>query len=238
MTQWILASGGAPMNHESAPLRYPILIIDDHELFSTSLRMALCEHGFDAHQVPITGIADIQARVRQFRPGLVVLDLDLGRDEQGQWVNGLELVTTLCTEDWLVLVVSGSVDTPGVAAAIAAGAIGSVPKTSSFERLVGTVLTAAAGEPVMTDAERYTWLARHHSFAAAERELSQRLGRLSAREREVLELLSEGRRAGEIAEYFVVSMATVRTQIRAILAKLGVNSQLEAVALVRQSPQW
>ena len=226
------------MNHECGPLGYPILIIDDHELFSTSLRIALRGHGFDAHQIPVTGIADIQTRVRQFRPGLVVLDLDLGRDEQGQWVNGVELVNTLCVEDWQVLVVSGSVDTPGIAAAIAAGAIGSVPKASSFERLLGTVLAAAAGEPVMTDAERYKWLARHHNFVAAERELFRRLGRLSAREREVLELLSEGHRAGEIAEHFVVSMATVRTQIRAILAKLEVNSQLEAVALVRQSPQW
>ena len=226
------------MNDESARLRHPILIIDDHELFSTSLRIALCGHGFDAHQLPVTGIADIQARVRQFRPGLVVLDLDLGRDEQGNWVNGVELVTTLCAEDWHVLVVSGSVDTPGVAAAIAAGAIGSVPKASSFDTLLGTILTAAAGEPVMTDAERYIWLARHHSFVAAERELARRLGRMSAREREVLELLSEGHRAGEIAEHFVVSMATVRTQIRAILAKLEVNSQLEAVALVRQSPRW
>ena len=72
---------------------------------------------------------------------------------------------------------------------------------------------------------------------AQERALSRRLSRLSAREREVLELLAEGMRAAAIAEHFVVSMPTVRTQIRSILAKLDVSSQLEAVALFRQQSE-
>jgi DNA-binding NarL/FixJ family response regulator len=98
------------------------------------------------------------------------------------------------------------------------------------------VLTAAVGEPVMTEGERQTWLRRHTSYQALERERSRRLARLSPREREVLDLLAEGHRAAEVAEHFVVSMTTVRTQIRAILTKLQVNSQLEAVALLRQIP--
>ena len=57
---------------------------------------------------------------------------------------------------------------------------------------------------------------------------------LTAREREVLDGLVAGKRAAAIAEESVVSLATVRAQIRAILAKLGVSSQLEAVALVRE----
>jgi DNA-binding NarL/FixJ family response regulator len=124
-----------------------------------------------------------------------------------------------------------------VAAAIAAGAVGSVPKSKPFETLLQTVLTAAVGEPVMTEAERQKWLMCHYSHVAQERDLTQRLGRLSPREREVLELLAQGHRAAEIAQHFVVSMPTVRTQIRAILTKLQVNSQLEAVALVRQAPR-
>ncbi|WP_245645700.1 LuxR C-terminal-related transcriptional regulator [Pseudonocardia acaciae] len=219
-------------------MAYPILIIDDHELFSTSLRMALRGHGFEAHQVPVRAIAEIEAFASRFRPGLVVLDLDLGQDADGNWVNGVDLVTTLCARGWQPLVVSGSVDTPGVAAAIAAGAIGSVPKSSSFENLLETVMAAAAGRPVMSEEEHRCWLARHRGYVAAERELARRLGRLSAREREVLEQLAEGNRAADIAAHFVVSMTTVRTQIRAILTKLEVNSQLEAVALVRQAPRW
>jgi hypothetical protein len=57
-----------------------------------------------------------------------VLDLDLGQDANGDWVNGADLVGGLRALGRKVLVVSSSVDRPGVAAAIAAGAIGSVPK--------------------------------------------------------------------------------------------------------------
>lgn len=53
---------------------------------------------------------------------------------------------------------------------------------------------------------------------------------LTAREREVLELLGEGRRASAIAGRLGLSLATVRNHIRAVLRKLGCHSQLEAVA--------
>jgi hypothetical protein len=122
------APRGAPAEQPSAPaedgrLGYPILIIDDHELFSTSPRMALRGQGFAARQLPIDGLAELRERVGQYRPGLAVLDLDLGQDAHGRWVNGVELVDALRAAGWQVLVVSGSVDTAGVAAAIAAGAV-------------------------------------------------------------------------------------------------------------------
>jgi DNA-binding NarL/FixJ family response regulator len=165
---------------------------------------------------------------------LVVLDLDLGRDGDGRYLNGADLVDGLRARGWKVLVVSGSVDRPGVAAAIAAGSIGSVPKSESFEVLLRTVTAAAEGASVTTAAEHQSWLERHRRYLAQERELSRRLSGLSRREREVLGLLAEGMRAAAITEHFVVSMPTVRTQIRSILAKLEVRSQLEAVALFRQ----
>lgn len=60
------------------------------------------------------------------------------------------------------------------------------------------------------------------------------VARLTPRERAVLDRLAGGTRAAGIAAEFVVSVSTVRTQIRSILAKLEVSSQLEAVALVRR----
>jgi DNA-binding NarL/FixJ family response regulator len=228
---------GRPSGVRRTVVGYPILIIDDHELFSTSLTMALRSEGFDAYTLQVACVHDFLRRKAVGPTGLIVLDLDLGQDADGHYVNGAEFVSGLRTLGWKVLVVSGSVDRPGVAAAIASGAIGSVPKCRSFDVLLGTVMKAASGDPVMTDAERLGWLARHHRYLAQERELSRRLSRLSPREREVLELLTEGMRAAAIAEYFVVSMPTVRTQIRSILAKLEVSSQLEAVALFRQQPE-
>lgn len=215
---------------------YPVLVIDDHELFSTSLTMALRSEGFDAKTLTVACVRDFLSRPSADAAGLVVLDLDLGQDADGRYVNGADLVVGLRERGWKVLVVSGSVDRPGVAAAIAGGAIGSVPKSRSFDVLLETVMTATRGEPVMTEAEHQDWLERHRRYLAQERELARRLGRLSPREREVLELLAEGMRAAAIAEHFVVSMPTVRTQIRSLLAKLQVGSQLEAVALFRQQP--
>lgn len=224
---------GAP---QSTRPGYPVLIIDDHELFSTTLTMALRSAGFHARTLPVVEIPDFLDRPANSPTGLVVLDLDLSQGADGRYVNGADLVEGLRARGWQVLVVSGSADQPGVATAIAAGAIGSVPKSRSFDVLLSTVITAAGGGSVMSEAEHQQWLERHRRYRAQERELSRRLSRLSQREREVLELLAAGMRAAAIAEHFVVSMPTVRTQIRSILAKLEVGSQLEAVALLRQLP--
>lgn len=70
----------------------------------------------------------------------------------------------------------------------------------------------------------------------AAQDLDRRLQLLTPREREIVGCLASGLRAAAIAEKFVVSVATVRTQIRSILAKLEVSSQLEVVALARQIP--
>ncbi len=215
--------------------RYPVIVIDDHELFSTALTMALRGEGLDARTIPVadlTGMLDGPPGPA----GLVVLDLDLGRDDRGTYRHGADFVGRLRERNWSVLVVSGSVDQPGVAAAIAGGAIGSVPKSSSFDELLRTIVTAAQGDPVMSEVEHRDWVDQHRRYLARERELSRRLARLSRREREVLELLAEGLRAAAIADRLVVSMPTVRTQIRSVLTKLEVTSQLEAVALLRQQP--
>ncbi len=215
-----------------------MLVVDDHELFSTSLVVALRSRGVNAEQIEVVSIDAILAAANLRPAGLVVLDLDLGWNADGRWLNGLDLLTALRDEGWKVLVVSVSSDQPRIAEAIAAGAIGSVPKSASFDTLLRTVLASAAGEPVISEDERRTWLMLHRSYQAQERERALRFGRLSTREREVLERLAEGYRAAAIAEEFVVSLATVRSQIRAVLAKLDVNSQLEAVALIRERPKW
>lgn len=198
---------------------YSVLIVDDHELFSTSLRMALRGHGVDAHQVAPRGRDGILGSAAELTPGLVVLDLELGRGDDGSLLHGSELVAELKSTGWQVLIVSGSLDQADTAAAIAAGAVGAVPKSSSFETLLETVLAAASGKPVMNEMDHQKWIAMHRACRAAENELNRRLDQLSRRERQVLDLLAEGHRAAAIAERFVVSMTTVRTQIRSILAR-------------------
>jgi Response regulator containing a CheY-like receiver domain and an HTH DNA-binding domain len=130
-----------------------------------------------------------------------------------------------------VLVLSDSRDEARVATAIAAGWI---PMSTSLETLLHAICTVAVGHPMMSEMERHSWLARHRCYHAEKRQLAQPLGRLSRREREVVALMAQGHRAAAVARHLVVSMPTVRAQIQAILTKLEVSSQPEAVALASE----
>jgi DNA-binding NarL/FixJ family response regulator len=100
--------------------------------------------------------------------------------------------------------------------------------------LLGKVRAALAGLPVMSEDSRERLIDSFRVRDAERREISEKLERLTRREREVLTELARGRRAQAVADQYVVSLATVRTQIRSVLSKLEVGSQLEAVALFRR----
>lgn len=208
-----------------------VLVIDDHPLIAIALVGALREAGLDAHKCEL----DVDQVAGAVSPGtLVLLDLDLGVDPNGHRVDGTALVPALQSAGGTVLMVTGSSDVEAIAAAVAAGAVGWIPKSASFEQVLATIVRVAAGGTAITDAERDRLLSLHESRSRESRQLDRRWERLTPRELQVLQRLVDGQRAAAIAEEFVVSMATVRTQIRSILAKLEVGSQLEAVAVARQ----
>jgi DNA-binding NarL/FixJ family response regulator len=228
-----------PAAHTGFSTHPCVLVIDDHELFSTALCMALRQRGLSAHEVANIGIGieKILTEAVALPPGLAVLDVHLGRDVNGRWVDGVDLVDPLRELGWGVLIVDDGYHDPSVAAAIAAGALGAIPKTHSFETFLAAVLDIAAGHPVMTEAQRSAWLLAHHRSRHQQRDWTRRFDRLSGREREVLELLVLGYRAAQVAQHFTVSITTVRAQIRSLLAKLEVSSQLEAVADASHHPR-
>jgi two-component system, NarL family, nitrate/nitrite response regulator NarL len=212
-----------------------VLVVDDHELFGSSLVLALESRGLAGHLCASMSLPDILSSADSLRRSLVLLDLDLGLDADGKRIDELALVAGFRRRGWATLVVSGATDERRVAAAIAAGAAGFVPKTAGLADLVDAVCRVIAGRPALTERERRHWLAvDRHSRESVKHDLVC-VHRLTAREREVLECLAAGARATAIAEQFVVSLSTVRSQIRSILTKLDVNSQLEAVALLRRA---
>lgn len=210
-----------------------VLVVDDHQLVRTSLALALHDAGVAAISVAVTAVADILAEAARHPPGLVLLDLGLGVDDTGEPIDGVDAISELRARGWSVVVVSGSGNRRQLAAAIAAGAICEVPKSAPFGELVQTVLDAVAGKPTMSSDTRRHWLELDRRYTRDAAQWNRQLGTLSARERQVLDRLAQGHRAAAIADEFVVSLATVRSQIRSILAKLGVSSQLEAAALAR-----
>ncbi|QUQ71198.1 LuxR family transcriptional regulator [Kutzneria sp. CA-103260] len=206
-------------------MRPPVLVIDDHAIVATSLVLALRAQGIPAKRCPVTSEAAIIAEAQAGEErGIVLLDMDLGLD-----VDGADLVLPLKAMGWQVLVVTGSSSRNRIAAAVVAGAIGWVSKAAPFEELLQAAVAAAAGRSTLSERERRELV----ELNRGDRDRTRLLDRLTAREREVLDRLAAGQRAAKVAEEFVVSVATVRSQIRSILAKLEVGSQLEAVALAR-----
>lgn len=206
-----------------------ILIVDDHELLAESLRLALSAEGYDV-TVPAVAPSAVHDAATAAPPDVVLLDLDLG-DAGG---DGAMHVEGLAIGGARVIVVSGTPDRLRIAACLESGAWGYVSKAAPLDELLAAVRTAAAGGAVISDAQRQDLLQELRQARAQRRQELAPFGDLTGRERFIFAQVIDGRSANEIASSAFVSEATVRTQIRAVLSKLGVNSQLAAVAAARR----
>jgi DNA-binding NarL/FixJ family response regulator len=211
------------------PLGSPVMIVSGSNLFGTSLCMALRDRQIHALHVAPSSVGTLPAGTDPYGRGLAMLDLDPDHVDRDNQVDSPTLVQWLRTRGWTVLIVNGS-HNQVTAAAVAAGGVGSVPRTAPVEELLHTAALAVTGQSVMSAARLQEWLELSRHYVGAE----PTLARLSAREQEVLELLARGYPPKEIAGRFVVSMTTIRTHIAAIHRKLGCRSQLEAVAFMRR----
>lgn len=209
------------------------VLVDDHRLLAQSLALALGFEGIDCSIPALTSREHLVREVVDGPPALVLLDLDLG-DPIG---DGADLVDPFVRAGCRVLVVSGSTDLDQVCRALDAGAAGVVGKDAPFERLLETTLAVARGEEVLASDERLSMLDAARQRRTARQQQLAPFERLSTREAQVLRALASGQSVGAIAEAWFVAEATVRSQVRAILTKLDVSSQLEAVAAAH-SRQW
>jgi DNA-binding NarL/FixJ family response regulator len=135
-----------------------------------------------------------------------------------------------------VLVLTTFADDASIAGALRAGAIGYLTKDAGRRELLAAIRAAAAGQAVFDPAVGARLVA---GFAApAERSATDAAGvrsrfpDLTAREAEVLALVAHGDANPAIAVTLFVSTATVKSYVTTILAKLGVTSRAEAIALV------
>ena len=221
---------------ESNPLATTtIVIVDDHELVGWSLASSLRGEGEQAHYTPAPSAQEVVEALDRFEPGLLVLDLDLGRDRHGIRIDGVDLIPQLRGDGWRILVLSGSSNPSRIGESLAAGGFVWVSKNAPFPVLLGAIREALAGRSVLPATRRRQLIDLYLVHERERRQVQAKLDRLTPREREVLGLLASGKRAQTIAEHFVVSLPTVRTQVRAVLGKLEVSSQLEAVALYRRA---
>ena len=211
-----------------------VLIVDDHDLVAMSLALYLRSEGLPAQRHAARSRDGILTAAATMNPGVVLLDLDLGRDPDGAVLDGTTLIAGLCRTGWRVVVLSATNDEARVGKALSAGALACVSKTAALPVLTTTVRRAMQGVDVMHPGRRQYLIDRYREQQAHARAIERRLASLTERERRVLDRLARGRRAQQIATEFHVSLATIRTQIRAVLHKLEVSSQLGAVALLHE----
>ncbi len=202
-----------------------ILLVEDHAAVRQSLAFML---GLEP-DMEVVGQAGTLAEVRGQLEGVDVAVIDLHLPDG----NGAELIRELhaASPRARALVLSASQDRRELARAVEAGASGLVHKAAPLDEIVGAIRCLGAGEQLLSPAEMLELL----RMATQEREQGQQaqavLGRLTPREREVLQAAAEGLQDKEIAQQLELSALTVRRHMENILGKLGVGSRLQAVLL-------
>ncbi len=212
-----------------------VLIADDQGLVRAGFRMIL------EAQPDITVVAeaaDGESAVRsagRYRPDVVLMDIRM------PGLDGLEATRRLLDgvggeAPRVVILTTFDLD-EYVYAALQSGACGFLLKDVTPEQLVAAVRLVAAGDALLAPSitrrlvERYARPGPTPDAAAA----AAALGDLTPREAEVFGLLARGMSNGEIADALVVSEATVKTHVAAILAKLGLRNRAQAVVLAYES---
>lgn len=209
-----------------------VLIVEDHAVLAGGLAVMLERAG---HVVgtpgPASGLDELVERARGFDPDVVVLDIHL----QGAIGDSYPLIPALTAEGAVVLVLTGENDPVELGRCLELGAAGVATKDQPLDEVLSLIEGALQGAPLLGPRRRLELL------EALRRHREQELARLrpflslTRREQSVLAELMEGRSAEAVARSSFVSVATVRSHIRSILAKLGVRNQLQAVAEARRS---
>jgi DNA-binding NarL/FixJ family response regulator len=209
-----------------------VVLVADRRLMGEAVRMALQSRGMQAIFLasPRTRgqLLGAMRRVVEFLPDVGVLMCELGDPTQ---VRRVRTLVNRTTPSWLLL--TSATDARRWGSLVAAGVAAALPLNTSLDELHGSLSMLAAGQPLMTDEIRARVLVEWRAHDRELRRQRRLLQTLTPRERVVLESLSEGLTVRQITRLHGVSESTVRSQVKAILHKLEVRSQLAAVVAYR-----
>ncbi|HBI02096.1 MAG TPA: response regulator transcription factor [Flavobacterium sp.] len=202
-------------------MKIKVAIVEDEKQIREGLAMLIngsegfsCVHTYESAEEAIESIPDLDIDV-------VLMDIHL----PGK--NGIECIEILkpkCEEIQFLMCTSFE-DTDSVFKALKAGATGYLTKTTQPSKILDAISDVhKGGSPMSSHIARKIVASFHHQG-----EENVELKKLSIREKEVLNLLSQGLRYKEIADKLFLSTETVRTHIRNIYEKLQVNSRTEAL---------
>ena len=201
-----------------------ILLGDDHTIVRHGLRKIL-----DAQSdwLVVADVGDGREAVRQtesLHPDVVILDIGM------PLLNGIE-ATRQITKRWpniQVLILSMFSDEAHITQALEAGARGYLLKDSADADLIRGVSAVAARKSFFSPAVASVMLDDYVKHLA-DKSLVDRYASLSEREREIFQLVAEGRSSKEVAQLLSISPTTVETHRARIMQKLDVHNTAELV---------
>lgn len=206
------------MQQPSHSRKIRILLTDDHAVVRQGFKLILNQQP-DLEVVGEAGSAlEALRAIGELKPDLVVLDIGMPE------VNGVEAMRRISEgfPGTKVLILSMHKDAVYVREALRAGAKGYLLKESIDQDLLRAVRAVAAGEAFLSPEVSGTVLREM-------RQIQDPLDTLTARERQILQMLAEGKVAKEVATELDVSIYTVDAHRGRIMKKLGLRSSTELV---------
>lgn len=192
------------------------LLADDHPLTLEGLRVLLAPR-MESVETVTDGRALVEAALR-LKPDLIVMDITM------PLLNGIDAAIQIkkSLPDVKIVFVTMHANPAYLEAALNAGAMGYVLKSSAHEELLTAIESVLNGRIYVTPSLSSEHLERFRDPARAASTL-----RLSDREREVLQLIAEGKLAKEIAYILGISVKTVAFHRENLRRKLGLNTTAE-----------
>lgn len=195
-----------------------VLLVDDHEM----VRLGVSTYLNIQPDIEVVGEAsDGQEGVEKaisLRPDVIFMDLVMEN------MDGITATKGILAQ-WpqaKILIVTSYIDDEKVFPAIQAGASGYLLKTSSAQEIAEAVRKTIVGERVIE--EEVSEKIQNQDYANQYFLYEE----LTNREREVLDLIAQGKSNQEIAEILFITLKTVKTHVSNILAKLGVEDRTQA----------
>lgn len=204
-----------------SPLR--LLVAADVRIYRDSLVAALAKLPCFS-VVSAAGLAESASRVRDFAPRVALVDVAMRE--------GHDIIRHLTRQSdrLTVLALGVDEDTPAVVQCARAGAAGYLTPESSVDDLIEAIERVAHGE-VVCSPRAATQLFREIVERRSAPRSRQDDAALTSRERDVLELICEGRSNKEIASTLSIAEATVKHHVHHLLTKLDVTTRAQAAAL-------